>query len=108
MSIPFIPSSQIEIATYLPAHDITLDRTLHFSSHNILLDETLTPRIADVGFVTPMPLNVGCTAIVTVAGAMTLAGSRGYLAPEFTDGKHGIKSDVYSYGVVSYSYTCVF
>ena len=94
--------------TYLPAHDITLDRTLHFSSHNILLDATLTLRIADFGFVIPMPLNVGCTAIVTAAGAMMLAGSRGYLAPEFNDGKHGIKSDVYSYGVVSYSYTCIF
>ena len=48
-----------------------------------------------------MPLNVGCIAIATAAGAMTLAGSRGYLAPEFTDGKHGIKSDVYSYGVIA-------
>ena len=50
-----------------------------------------------------MPVNVGSTAIVTAAGAMTLAGSRGYLAPEFTEGRHGIRSDVYSYGVVSFS-----
>ena len=55
-----------------------------------------------------MPLNVGCTAIVTAAGAMTLAGSRGYMAPEFTDGKHGIKSYLYSYGVVSYIATHAF
>jgi len=32
-----------------------------------------------------------------------LTGSHGYMAPEFTDGRHGIKSDVYSYGVVSFS-----
>lgn len=32
-----------------------------------------------------------------------LTGSHGYMAPEFTDGRHGIKSDVYSYGLVSFS-----
>ena len=74
----------------------------NFSRQNILLDAALTPKVADFGFVTPMPVNVGGTAIVTAAGAMTLAGSRGYLAPEFTEGRHGIKSDVYSYGVVSF------
>ena len=76
----------------------------NFSRHNILLDATLTPKVADFGFVTPMPVNVGNTTIVTAAGAMTLAGSRGYMAPEFTEGRHGIRSDVYSYGVVSFSY----
>ena len=76
----------------------------NFSRQNILLDAALTPKVADFGFVTPMPVNVGGTAIVTAAGAMTLAGSRGYLAPEFTEGRHGIKSDVYSYGVVSFTY----
>ena len=74
----------------------------NFSRQNILLDAALTSKVADFGFVTPMPVNVGGTAIVTAAGAMTLAGSRGYLAPEFTEGRHGIKSDVYSYGVVSF------
>ena len=76
----------------------------NFSRHNILLDATPTPKVTDFGFVTPMPVNVGSTAIVTAAGSMTLAGSRGYTAPEFTEGRHGIKSDVYSYGVVSFSY----
>ena len=51
-----------------------------------------------------MLVNVGSTAIVTAAGAMTLADSRDYTAPEFTEGRHGIRSDVYSYGVVSFSY----
>ena len=28
----------------------------NFSRHNILLDATLTPKVADIGFVTPMPV----------------------------------------------------
>ena len=66
----------------------------NFSRHDILLDATLTPKVADFGFVTPMSVNVGGKAIVTAAEAMTLAGSRGYIASEFTEGRHGIKSDV--------------
>ena len=57
--------------------------------------------MADFGFVSPLPIQSGSTSIVTAVGAIALAGTRGYLAPEFTEGKHGIKSDVYSYGVVS-------
>ena len=60
----------------------------------------LNAVIADFGFVTPLPTTVGSTSLVTAAGALTLAWSRGYLAPEITDGKHGVASDVYSYGVV--------
>ena len=58
----------------------------NFSRHNILLDATLTPKVADFGFVTPMLVNVGGTAILTAAEAMTPAGSRGYIVPEFTEG----------------------
>lgn len=76
---------------------IPVDETLQF-----LLDAVLTPKVADFGFVTPMPVNVGSTVIVTAAGAMTLASSRGtYMAPEFAKGRHGITSEAYSYGVVS-------
>ncbi len=39
--------------------------------------------------------------MVTALAVGVLAGTRGYLALEFNDGKHGIKNDVYSYGVVS-------
>ena len=65
-----------------------------------MLDSMLNAVIADFGFVTPLPTTVGSTSLVTAAGALTLAWSRGYLAPEITDGKHGVASDVYSYGVV--------
>ena len=68
---------------------------------NILLDGALHAVIADFGFVTPLPDSVGSTTVVTAAGAMSLAWSRGYLAPDISDGKHGTASDVYSYGVVS-------
>ena len=65
------------------------------------MDGTLNAVIADFGFVTPLPMTIGSTTLVTAAGAMTLAQNRGYLAPEITDGKHGVHSDIYSYGVVS-------
>ena len=45
--------------------------------------------------------SIGSTTVVTAAGALSLAWSRGYLAPEISDGKYGAASDVYSYGVVS-------
>ena len=54
--------------------------------------------MADFGSVSALPETVGST---TVAGALSLAWSRGYIAPEVTDGKHGAASDVYSYGVVA-------
>ena len=39
--------------------------------------------------------------LMTVAGTVGLAGTRGYVAPEFNDGKRGVKTDVFSYGIVS-------
>lgn len=61
--------------TITPTYNTILDRTLHFSRHNILLDAALTPRVADVGFVTPMPVKVGSTVIITQASVMTLPGT---------------------------------
>lgn len=57
--------------------------------------------VADFGFLTPLPNQVGNTSLMTVAGAIGLAGTRGYVAPEYNDGKRGSKTDVYSYGIVS-------
>lgn len=68
------------------------------------MDAGLNAVIADFGFVTPLPITVGSTTLVTAAGALTLAWSRGHLALEVTDGKHGVSSDVYSYGVVRVKY----
>ena len=51
------------------------------------LDVGFVAKVADFGFVTPLPAHVGSTSLITVAGAVGLAGTRGYLAPEFTDGK---------------------
>ena len=67
-------------------------------SQNILLDEALQPKVADFGFLMALPLEHGSSCVVTGGGALALAGTRGYLAPEFTS---GAKSDVYSYGIVS-------
>ena len=65
------------------------------------MDALNVAKVADFGFVTPTSTNVGCTTVVTAAGAIGLAGSRGYTPPEFNDGKRSPLSDVYSYGVVS-------
>jgi tRNA A-37 threonylcarbamoyl transferase component Bud32 len=69
-------------------------------SSNILLDSCLKPVVADFGVFLALPLNVGATCVVTSTAAITLAGTRGYLAPEFISGKVGPKCDVYSYGIV--------
>lgn len=61
----------------------------------------MTAKVADVGSVTPAPLNVGGTAVVTAVGTIRLAGTRGYTATEYVDGRRGPLSDVYSYRVVS-------
>ena len=58
--------------------------------------------LADFGFVAPMPSTIGSTTVVTAAGTSLLAWSRGYQAPELSDGKHGPPIDIYSYGVVGY------
>ena len=71
------------------------------------LSSNLNAVIADFGFVTALPESVGSSTVVTSASALSLAWSRGYLAPEVSDGKHGVASDVYSYGVVCDKYSHV-
>ena len=58
------------------------------------MDDWLHPRVADFGFATPLPSNIGSTKLLTVCGSVRLAGTRGYVAP-------GVKTDVYMYGIVS-------
>lgn len=71
--------------------------------HNILLDAALQPHLADFGFLMALPIEHRSSCLVTSTGSIALAGTRGYLAPEFITGKVGPKVDVYSYGIVSLS-----
>ena len=73
---------------------------VHRNRHNILLDQSLIPYLADFGFFMALPIEHKSSCLVTALGSITFAGTQGYLAPEFTFGKLGPKTDVYSYGVV--------
>ena len=73
----------------------------HHLSNNILLDGTLNAYLADLGFMMALPIDYGSSCIVTSAGAIGMAGTRGYLAPEYGAGKVGPKCDVFSFGIVS-------
>ena len=70
--------------------------------NNILLDASLTPRLADFGFLLTLILEDKSSCLVTLTGSIALAGTHGYLSPEFIAGKVGPKTDVYSYGIVQY------
>ena len=47
-----------------------------------------------------LPVQHGSSCLVTGGGVLALTGTCGYLAPEFSRGKLGTQSDVYSYGIV--------
>ena len=74
-------------------------------SQNVLLDANLVAKLSDFGFAMQLPQQVGSTQLITAVVGGTLAGTRGYLAPEYIEGKHGVKSDIYSYGLVSKNWT---
>ncbi|CAN6180285.1 unnamed protein product [Urochloa humidicola] len=81
-------------ALYL--HKLCRPRIIHgdLKPGNILLDSDLSPKICDFGISTTLKpgADVDCTRIV--------AGSRGFIAPEYkTGGCLSVKSDVYSFGV---------
>ena len=70
---------------------------------NILLDSSLRPYVADFGFLIALPIQHGSSCVMSSVAARALAGTRGYLAPEFSAAKLSPKSDVFSYGVVCIS-----
>ncbi|CAM6008850.1 unnamed protein product [Sphagnum balticum] len=78
-------------------HDISQPRIIHrdIKASNILLDKKLQPKIADFGLAFLFPDDKSHIS------TMHVAGTRGYLAPEYaTRGQLTIKVDVYSFGVL--------
>lgn len=70
------------------------------SSSNILLDEHLVAKIGDFGFSIELPEIVSGHTLITAAPGAGMAGTVGYMPPEFQAGKYSTYSDVFSYGVV--------
>ena len=70
------------------------------SRQNILIDGSNTAKITDFGFALELPAvqDNGRSLYTTRA----FARSEGYYPGELTSGKYSPKSDVYSYGVVSF------
>ncbi|CAK9278303.1 unnamed protein product [Sphagnum jensenii] len=78
-------------------HEIAQPRIIHrdIKASNILLDKRLQPKIADFG------LALLFADDKTHISTMHVAGTRGYLAPEYaTCGQLTIKADVYSFGIL--------
>ncbi|KAH9553231.1 hypothetical protein CY35_09G108300 [Sphagnum magellanicum] len=78
-------------------HEIAQPRIIHrdIKASNILLDKRLQPKIADFGLALLFPDDK------THISTLHVAGTRGYLAPEYaTCGQLIIKTDVYSFGVL--------
>ncbi|KEH40339.1 rust resistance kinase Lr10 [Medicago truncatula] len=72
---------------------------LHFdiNPHNVLLDDTFTPKISDFG------LAKLCSKNVSVVSMTAARGTLGYMAPEVLSRNFGNvsrKSDIYSYGML--------
>ncbi|KAA3462644.1 cysteine-rich receptor-like protein kinase 3 [Gossypium australe] len=83
-------------------HEESKLRIIHrdIKPSNILLDEDLTPKIADFGLVRLFPEDK--THISTA-----IAGTLGYMAPEYAvRGMLTQKADVYSFGVLVIEITC--
>ncbi|XP_057445232.1 rust resistance kinase Lr10-like [Lotus japonicus] len=74
-------------------------RILHFdiNPHNVLLDETFTPKISDFGLAKLCSKNRSTVSMTAARGTL------GYMAPEIFSRNFGnvsYKSDIYSYGML--------
>ena len=62
--------------------------SMYICNHKILVDDKYSAMLGDFGVVTAaLPYSLAL-------GTVALAGTLGYLPPEFTDGKHGLRSDM--------------
>lgn len=68
-----------------------------------MIDSHESAKICDFGFAIELPgVRADGRSLFT---AKSFARSEGYYPSELTSGKYSAKSDVYSYGVVSYSWS---
>ena len=72
---------------------------IFYSRANILLDDSFRAKLGDFGFAVELPHISGGATLFTAA---SIAQSEGYYPSEVTSGKYSDRSDVYSYGVVSF------
>ena len=67
---------------------------------NVLVDGQFNSKLGDFGFTKEMPIALSDS--ITLKTAESIAKTAGYAAPEIDICRHSVKTDVYSYGVVSF------
>ena len=63
-----------------------------------MISKNFRAKLGDFGFALELPRVLGDRSLLNAA---SFARTEGYYPPELSEGRHGPKSDVYSYGIVS-------